>query len=336
MAAKRAYTTAKSKRVFGQPQATGRMFRVGLYARVSTHDQKTLPMQLRTMREYAAKRGWEIAVQIKEVGSGAVERELREKLMDAARRREIDVVLVWRLDRWGRSVADLVVTLKELDGTRRRLRVADRSSGSDHANGPRDGWTAGGLRRVRTRDSARANSGRPRPGPANGKRLGRPATAARTRRRSGNFIALASANRRSPAACRSDAPQSAESWERSYEKTQARPDAGGPHPQRSYRGCESGRAGNELVLLSGKQDRFPFQARCLTAKAVSPLRKGETVEVVRMARKMSASTTCLCRSVGRGGKWPFRSRNWLAIDPDESTEEAIGDWHYWISQGCVL
>jgi len=90
------------------------MFRVGLYARVSTHDQKTLPLQIRAMREYAAKRGWEIAVQIKEVGSGAVERELREKLMAAARRREIDVVLVWRLDRWGRSLADLVVTLKEL------------------------------------------------------------------------------------------------------------------------------------------------------------------------------------------------------------------------------
>jgi putative DNA-invertase from lambdoid prophage Rac len=90
------------------------MFRVGLYARVSTHDQKILPLQIRTMREYAAKRGWEIAVQIKKVGSGAVERELRDKLMTAARRREIDVVLVWRLDRWGRSLADLVVTLKEL------------------------------------------------------------------------------------------------------------------------------------------------------------------------------------------------------------------------------
>jgi DNA invertase Pin-like site-specific DNA recombinase len=36
-------------------------------------------------------------------------------LLDAARRREIDVVLVWRLDRWGRSVADLLATLQELD-----------------------------------------------------------------------------------------------------------------------------------------------------------------------------------------------------------------------------
>ncbi len=90
------------------------MFRVGLYARVSTHDQQTLPLQMRAMREYAAKRGWAIAAQIKEGGSGAVTRELREKLLAAARRREIDVVLVWRLDRWGRSLVDLVVTLKEL------------------------------------------------------------------------------------------------------------------------------------------------------------------------------------------------------------------------------
>ena len=114
MAAKRAPATAKTKRVFGQRHESSEMFRVGLYARVSTHDQKTLPMQMRTMHEYAAKRGWEVAAQIKEVGSGAVERELRENLMAAARRREIDVVLVWRLDRWGWSLADLVVTLKEL------------------------------------------------------------------------------------------------------------------------------------------------------------------------------------------------------------------------------
>jgi len=90
------------------------MFRVGLYARVSTHDQKTLPLQLRAMREYAAKCGWTIAFQIKEVGSGAAERALREQLLTAARRREIDVVLVWRLDRWGRSLVDLVITMKEL------------------------------------------------------------------------------------------------------------------------------------------------------------------------------------------------------------------------------
>lgn len=111
---KRTPQNAKSRRVFGQSRKTAKMFRVGLYARVSTQDQQTLPLQMRAMRDYAAKRGWTIALEVKEVGSGAAQRELREKLLDVARRREIDVVLVWRLDRWGRSLADLVVTLKEL------------------------------------------------------------------------------------------------------------------------------------------------------------------------------------------------------------------------------
>ena len=66
------------------------MFRVGLYARVSTHDQQTLPLQMRAMREYAARRGWTVALPIKEVGSGAAERELRERLLVAARRRDVD------------------------------------------------------------------------------------------------------------------------------------------------------------------------------------------------------------------------------------------------------
>ncbi len=96
------------------PQGFWPPLRVGLYARVSTHDQQTLPLQIRAMRQYAFKRGWKIVAQIKEVGSGASQRELRTTLIAAARRREVDVVLVWRLDRWGRSVADLVSTLQEL------------------------------------------------------------------------------------------------------------------------------------------------------------------------------------------------------------------------------
>jgi putative DNA-invertase from lambdoid prophage Rac len=108
MPTKQAFPKAQSRRVFGHP------IRVGLYARVSTYDQQTLPLQIHAMSDFAAKRNWTIAVQIKEVGSGASERQLRQRLLAAARRREIDVVLVWRLDRWGRSVADLVGTLQEL------------------------------------------------------------------------------------------------------------------------------------------------------------------------------------------------------------------------------
>jgi DNA invertase Pin-like site-specific DNA recombinase len=115
MPVKRASRKAKSEDVFGQRRRTPKMLRAGLYARVSTSDQQTLPMQMRALREYAARRGWTVTLQIRDVGSGAVERRARERLMEAARRREIDVVLVWRLDRWGRSVTDLLATLQELE-----------------------------------------------------------------------------------------------------------------------------------------------------------------------------------------------------------------------------
>jgi hypothetical protein len=153
MAAKQASEKAPSPGVFGQRRKHPKMFRVGLYARVSTFDQHTIPLQIRTLREYAARRGWTIAMHVKEVGSGAAQRLLREKLLDAARRREIDVVLVWRLDRWGRSVADLLATRQELD---HRFCIADRSTRSDHARRAGHDRITGSLRRVRTRDSARA------------------------------------------------------------------------------------------------------------------------------------------------------------------------------------
>jgi putative DNA-invertase from lambdoid prophage Rac len=107
--------TVQVNRVFGQSTEASKLVRVGLYARVSTHDQQTLPMQLEALRSYAAQRGWKITAEIQDVGSGSIERPRREQLLKAARRREIDAVVVWRLDRWGRSVADLVVTLKELN-----------------------------------------------------------------------------------------------------------------------------------------------------------------------------------------------------------------------------
>jgi putative DNA-invertase from lambdoid prophage Rac len=88
--------------------------RVAIYARVSTHDQKTLSMQIEKCSEYASARGWELVEEIKEVGSGASQRPQREGLLKLCRKRQVDIVVVWKLDRWGRSVADIVSTLQEL------------------------------------------------------------------------------------------------------------------------------------------------------------------------------------------------------------------------------
>ena len=104
-------TRAPRKRVFGKGESA---LRAALYARVSTHDQQMLPMQLAAMRDYARKRGWEIAVEVEDVGSGALVGQKREELLTLARKRGIDLVVVWQLDRWGRSLVDLVNTLQGL------------------------------------------------------------------------------------------------------------------------------------------------------------------------------------------------------------------------------
>jgi putative DNA-invertase from lambdoid prophage Rac len=88
--------------------------RAALYARVSTHDQQTLGLQTEAMRAYVRNRGWDVARQVQDIGSGAKDRARREALLQSARRRELDVIVVWRLDRWGRSVPDLMMTLREL------------------------------------------------------------------------------------------------------------------------------------------------------------------------------------------------------------------------------
>jgi putative DNA-invertase from lambdoid prophage Rac len=94
------------------------MLRAGICAGVSKYGRQNLPWQVRAMRQYAKGRGWAVAVQVNEVGEGAGVRKLRERILDTVRRRDIDVVLVWGLDRWARSMTDLITTLKELNDCR--------------------------------------------------------------------------------------------------------------------------------------------------------------------------------------------------------------------------
>jgi putative DNA-invertase from lambdoid prophage Rac len=179
MGENRAFRTAKSRKVFGHPPHRAPIpLRAGLYARVSTQDQQTIPMQTRALREYAARRGWTIALQVKEIGSGASQRERREQLLEAARRREIDVVLVWRLDRWGRSVTDLLATLQELAhlgvGFVSLTEALDLTTPAGRAMA---GLLAifSEFEREILRERVRAGLAHAR---QNGQRLGRPATAA--------------------------------------------------------------------------------------------------------------------------------------------------------------
>ncbi len=250
MPVRRASRNAESQRVFGQRRKQLRMFRAGLYARVSTNDQQTLSMQSHALREYAARRGWTIVMQVREIDSGAAWREAREKLLEAARRREIDVVLVWRLDRWGRSVTDLLATLQELEhlgvGFVSLTEALDLTTPVGRAMAGLLAVFAEFEREI-LRERVRAGLAHAR---QNGKRLGRPATAAPHAAEIRKLHRAGSANPRSLAECRSAAPRFAESSEQSHEETPKRPCPGGPHPQRSHRRRQwTGRAGHGVVLL---------------------------------------------------------------------------------------
>jgi DNA invertase Pin-like site-specific DNA recombinase len=96
----------------------GPITKVALYARVSTgNGQQDPEMQLRELREYAVRRGWTTAGEYVDHGvSGSKDRRpALNRLMTAATRREFDVVLVWKLDRFARSLKHLVDALAEFE-----------------------------------------------------------------------------------------------------------------------------------------------------------------------------------------------------------------------------
>lgn len=90
--------------------------RVALYARVSTNNVHQDPEgQLLELREHAAHRGWQVAGEFVDRISGSKDsRPQLDRLMTAARERRVDIILVWKLDRWGRSLKHLVESLAEL------------------------------------------------------------------------------------------------------------------------------------------------------------------------------------------------------------------------------
>ena len=82
--------------------------------------------------------------------------------------------------------------------------------------------------------------------------------------------------------------------------------------------------------------RFPFQARCIASKVVSPLKKGESVEVRRMAPEDACASDMLVLIRWQGRNMAVPLSQLTPIGADESTVQAIGDWHYWVAQGYLF
>src|SRR5579864_2155409 len=109
--------------------------KAAIYARVSTQDQNC-EMQLKELREYCQRRGWEITSEYVDNGWSGVKarRPELDRLMADARQRRCDVVLVWKLDRWGRSLAHLVQTVQELSGLGVRFVAVTQNIDTDENN----------------------------------------------------------------------------------------------------------------------------------------------------------------------------------------------------------
>jgi DNA invertase Pin-like site-specific DNA recombinase len=91
--------------------------RAAIYCRVSTTRDQSPQMQIDCLREFATHRGYKIVSEYVDHGVSGVKDSRPElnKLMDAARKAKIDAVLVYRFDRFARSVRHLVNALHEFD-----------------------------------------------------------------------------------------------------------------------------------------------------------------------------------------------------------------------------
>jgi DNA invertase Pin-like site-specific DNA recombinase len=88
--------------------------KTAVYARVSTNNGQDPEVQLRELRDYCQRRGWEVAREYVDVGiSGAKEKRPElDRLIADSHRRHFDAVVVWRFDRFARSVSHLLRALE--------------------------------------------------------------------------------------------------------------------------------------------------------------------------------------------------------------------------------
>jgi len=79
--------------------------------------------------------------------------------------------------------------------------------------------------------------------------------------------------------------------------------------------------------------QFPFHAQCLDSAPTSPLRKGDSVEIRKMAPEPSGSSDMLVMTRWNDRNIAVPLYQLKRIGGDESTTQAIQDWHYWAGQG---
>lgn len=81
---------------------------------------------------------------------------------------------------------------------------------------------------------------------------------------------------------------------------------------------------------------FPFSAKCIAERKISPLTLGEKVEVIGMGpeEECEREMFAVVRWMDRELAVPLIQLE--GVDVDDQTEEAIGDWHYWIARGYEL
>ena len=108
--------------------------RAALYARVSTADQHNA-IQIRELTDYLERRGWELAGTYQDTMSGAkASRPGLDRLMADARQRRFDAVLVWKLDRFGRSLVHCVGGIQELSSLGIRFIATSQGLDTDENN----------------------------------------------------------------------------------------------------------------------------------------------------------------------------------------------------------
>ena len=103
-----------------------------IYARVSTTDQNH-DMQTHELREYAARMGWTITEYTEKVSS-VKKRPALDRLMADAKLRKFDAVIVWRLDRFARSLPQLLENVRALDAAGVRFICPAQGIDTDHRN----------------------------------------------------------------------------------------------------------------------------------------------------------------------------------------------------------